>query len=92
MLFLGGAAEVSDCYPGDTRGELADGLGTIRRSGVQHDLMAVVKKRLRRCAAKPVRAARDENNRHSLLLDIPTGQAAWALRFTCDRRSPATLA
>jgi hypothetical protein len=47
--WLGGAPEIADHNAGGTRSELADGLGTIRRSGVQHHLVTVMKKRLHRC-------------------------------------------
>src|SRR6516162_3647107 len=65
---LGGAAEIADDNPRGTRREFGDGRGAACRSGVQHHLMAVIKKRLRRRAAEPVRAASDEDDRHPLFL------------------------
>ena len=70
MLLLGGVAEIADHDADGTRSKLGDGLGTIRRSGVQHHLVAVMKKRLRRCPPEPVRAAGNEDDRHPLLLTL----------------------
>ena len=63
---LGGAAEVADYDPSRTQRELGENLGPIRRSGVQHHFVAVIKERLRRRAAEPIRAAGDEDNSHQL--------------------------
>src|SRR5215831_1620080 len=72
---LGGAVQITDDNPRETRREFGDGRGAARRSGVQHHLMAVIKKRLRRRAAEPVRAASDKNDRHPLLLLMPVAQS-----------------
>jgi len=65
---LGGATEVSDDNPCRTRRERSDARCTIHRSRMQHHLVAVTKKRLRRRPPQAVRAARDEDNRHPLSL------------------------
>jgi hypothetical protein len=67
---LRGAAEVADHNTGGPRRETSDGRSAIRRSGVQHHSMALVKKRPRGRAAQPVRAASDEDDRHPPLLSI----------------------
>jgi hypothetical protein len=67
---LSGAAEIADYDSCGSRGELADGRDAIRRSGVQDHSVSVIEKRLRRRPPESVRAARNKNNRHSLLLSM----------------------
>src|SRR6516162_8827056 len=83
---LGGAAEIADDNPRGTRREFGDGRGAARRSGVQHHLMAVIKKRLRRRAAEPVCAASNEDDRHPLLLSTFTSEAVSACEWINVRR------
>jgi hypothetical protein len=42
-LGFGCAAEISDCNPCGTRREPSDGCSAVRRAGVQHHLMALMK-------------------------------------------------
>jgi hypothetical protein len=67
---FGGAAEIADHNPDGPRRVPGERRCAVRRSGVQHHLMAILKKRLRRRTAEPVRAARDEDDRHPPLLPL----------------------
>jgi hypothetical protein len=64
---LGGAAEIADHNSCGARGELGDGRSAARRAGVQHHLMADIKKRLCRRPTGAIRAAGDKDYRRSAL-------------------------
>jgi hypothetical protein len=61
---LGCAAQVTDYDPGGLGCEVGKRRGALGRSRMEDDLVAVIEKRLRRRAAKPIGAAGDTNACH----------------------------